>query len=201
MVKAVVFDLGKVLVDFDYWIAARRVALQSRVSAAEIMNLFGTSPLLVDYEKGRLDRFQLFREVCAVTGYTGPMEDFARAYSDIFVEIQPMVRLQAELEQKGIPTYIFSNTNDLAVEHIPKSFPFYRQFDGHILSYQHGVMKPEPELYQVVERVSGLSGADLLYFDDRPENVAAGVARGWHGVVHESPSQSWAAARQLGVVA
>jgi HAD superfamily hydrolase (TIGR01509 family) len=111
-----------------------------------------------------------------------------------------MIQLQAALRQRGLKTYAFSNTNELAVEHIRRCFPFYATFDGCILSYEHGVMKPDARLYEVVERQSGRRGADLLYLDDRPENVAAGAARGWQVILQESPEKSLAAVRQLGLL-
>ena len=199
-VKAVIFDLGKVLVDFDYSIAARRIAARSRFEPGAVMKFLGTSPLFVEYEKGQIDRQRLFEKICAAIGYTGTVEDFGTAFADIFVEIEPMVELHAELRQRQVPSFIFSNTNDLAVDHIRRMFPFYSTFDGYILSYEHGVMKPEAGLYEAVETHTGRRGAELLYFDDRVENVAAGAARGWQAVVHEAPEKSWAAVRSHGLL-
>ena len=200
MVKAVVFDLGKVLVDFDYSIAARRIAARSRMDADAIMRFLAQSPLFVDYEKGRIDRQGLFQQICAVTGFQGEIGEFGVFFSDIFTEIEPMVSLHAELRQRGIPTYIFSNTNDLAVEHIRRSFPFYANFDDYVLSYEHGVMKPEAGLYEVVEARTGRRGSDLLYVDDRLENVEAGAARGWQVILQEDPAKTRAAVQKLGLL-
>ena len=111
-----------------------------------------------------------------------------------------MVQLQAALRQRGMPAYIFSNTNELAAEHIRRNFPFYANFDGYILSYEHGVMKPDAGLYEVVERESGRREAEILYLDDRPENVAAGAARGWQVILHETPEKSRAAVQKLGLL-
>ncbi|MGA9450427.1 MAG: HAD-IA family hydrolase, partial [Verrucomicrobiia bacterium] len=81
-------------------------------------------------------------------------------------------------------------TNDLAVEHIRRNFPFFKKFDGYIFSYEVGAMKPEAKIYEVLEKLAGRSGADILYLDDRPENVAAGAARGWRAILHETPEKS-----------
>jgi FMN phosphatase YigB (HAD superfamily) len=48
-------------------------------------------------------------------------------------------------------------------------------------------MKPDAGIYEAVERLSGFSGADLLYLDDRSENIAAGASRGWRAWIHEDP--------------
>jgi len=111
-----------------------------------------------------------------------------------------MIQVHAALRQRGVPAYIFSNTNELAVNHIRRSFPFYANFDGYILSYQHGFMKPDARLYEVVERQSAHRGAELLYLDDRPENVAAGAARGWQVILHQTPEQTQAEIRKLGLL-
>jgi HAD superfamily hydrolase (TIGR01509 family) len=111
-----------------------------------------------------------------------------------------MIDLQSALRRKGMPTYVFSNTNDLAVRHIRRAFPFFADFNGYILSYEHRAMKPDPKLYQVVEERSGRRGPEILYLDDRPENVAAGAARGWQTILHQSPEKSRAAVEKLGLL-
>jgi HAD superfamily hydrolase (TIGR01509 family) len=198
--KAAVFDLGKVLVDFDYSIAARRIAARGKLTVLEIAAYINRSPLFVEYESGRVTTQQFFDEIRRVTGFQGDLAEFSNCFADIFTAIEPMVQLQAELQQRGMAAYAFSNTNELAVAHIRPTFPFYSKFDGCILSYEHGVMKPDAGLYEVVERQSGRRGAEILYLDDRPENVAAGAARGWHAILHESPEKSRAAIQKLGLL-
>jgi HAD superfamily hydrolase (TIGR01509 family) len=196
----VVFDLGKVLVDFDYGIAARRIAARGTMTLAEIAQYINQSPIFVQYETGTVTTAQFYAEICRVSGFRGDRAEFDTCFADIFVAMKPMVELQAALRQRGLPAYLFSNTNELAAEHIRRSFPFYANFDGYILSYQHGVMKPAAGLYEVVERESGRRGAEILYLDDRPENIAAGAARGWQVILQETPEKSWAAIERLGLL-
>ena len=61
--------------------------------------------------------------------------------------------------ERDIRTYIFSNTNHLAIENVRKLYPFFRDFDDYIFSYEHGAMKPDSKLYEVVEERSGCRGA------------------------------------------
>lgn len=199
MIRAVVFDLGKVLVDFDYAIAARNLAARARLTPDEIATHFGAVPLLIEYETGRLTSGQFHQRVCALTGYCGSLEEFAGCFGDIFSEIWPMIQLQDALRAGGMPTYVFSNTNELAVRHIRKRFPFFANFNGYILSFEHGAMKPSPPLYEVVERVTGLGGGEILYIDDRPENAEAGAGRGWKVIVHTSPESTISRCRDLGL--
>jgi len=198
--EVVVFDLGKVLVDFDYSIAARRIATRAAITMEAITPFISQSPLLYQLETGLVTSEQFYDEVRATTGFGGDMQEFRQTFSDIFVPIEPMVQMHAALRQSGIPTYIFSNTNDLAVTHIRCSFPFFSNFDGYILSYEHGAMKPDHKLYEVVERQTGRKGSQIVYLDDRQENVVAGAERGWHVVLQESPDKSRLALKNLGLL-
>jgi HAD superfamily hydrolase (TIGR01509 family) len=200
MIKAVVFDLGKVLVDFDYGIAGRKIAARATMAAGDLGRFLVHVPLIIRYETGLLTSQEFYEEVRRASGFLGDMEEFASLFADIFTPIEPMVGLQSELRGLGFPTYIFSNTNELAIRFIRRNFPFFQNFDGYILSYEHRSMKPEARLYEVVESQSGCSADEILYLDDRPENIEAGAARGWQVILQESPERSRAMIQQLGLL-
>lgn len=198
---AVVFDLGKVLVDFDYSIAGRRIAARSIKTPQEVQDLIDHAPLLFRYETGLIGREEFFVEVKEATGFAGTLSEFSAFFADIFTPIPEMVALHARLRAQSVPTFIFSNTNDLAVSHIRANFPFFSQFDGYVLSYEERSMKPDARIYEAVERLTGRRGPQLVYLDDRPENAQAGAARGWQVIQHHSPSASIAALQELGLPA
>ena len=111
-----------------------------------------------------------------------------------------MIELHGQLRARGVPTFIFSNTNDLAIRHIRANFAFFAGFTEYIYSHEAGAMKPDARIYEVVERRTGRCGAELLYIDDRLENVEAGAARGWRAVHHQTPEQTIAAVRAAGLL-
>ena len=196
----VVFDLGKVLVDFDYSIAGRRIAAQAKLSPAEVQKYLDHSPLLYRYETGLMTRQEFYDAVREHTGFRGGFEEFGQFFADIFWEIPLMVEIQATLKRRGIPTYIFSNTNDLAIEHIRRNFPFFSNFDGYILSYEIGAMKPHVKIYEDLEKMAGKRGAEILYLDDRQENVDGGAARGWQVILQTDPEKSRQEMEKLGLL-
>jgi FMN phosphatase YigB (HAD superfamily) len=195
-----IFDLGKVLVDFDYSIAARKVAGRSEKAPEDLHAFLGSSPLLVEYESGRLTRKQFYTAIKDAIGFGSDLEEFGGYFADIFAEMPGTIALHSELRQRGYKTYIFSNTNDLAIEHVRRNFPFFKNFDDYIFSYEVGAMKPEAKIYEAMEKMCGRRGADLIYLDDRAENIAAGAARGWRTVLHESPEKSRATLKSFGVL-
>lgn len=195
-----IFDLGKVLVDFDYTVAARKVAARSKKAPKDLHAFLGSSPILIEYESGRITRQQFYDSVREAIGFLGDMVEFGSFFADIFTEMPPMIALHAELRRAGFKTYIFSNTNDLAIEHVRRNFPFFKHFDGYIFSYEVGGLKPQPEIYEAMEKLTGRRGADLIYLDDRPENIEAGTARGWRAILHESPEKTRRALAGMGVI-
>ena len=195
-----IFDLGKVLVDFDYTIAARKIAARSSNAPQDLHAFLGSSPLLVEYESGRLTRQAFYEAVCDATGFQGSLAEFGGYFAKIFAEMPGTIALHAELRRLGYKTFIFSNTNDLAVEHVQRDFPFFANFDGYIFSYEVGAMKPQPAIYAAMEKMCGRSGADLIYLDDRAENIAAGAAHGWQAILHESAEKTRAALVKSGVL-
>ena len=196
----VVFDLGKVLVDFDYSIAGRRIAKKSKLSAAEVQTFLDQTPLLHSYEKGQMTRRMFYETVCEQVGYRGTLAEFSGFFADIFTEMPKMTALHADVRRKGFPTYIFSNTNDLAVEHIRHAFPFFANFDGYIFSHEVGAMKPSSKIYAALEKLTGKHGAEIVYLDDRPENIEAADVRGWQTILQIDPKTSRVALEELGMV-
>jgi glucose-1-phosphatase len=193
----VAFDLGKVLVDFDYSIAARKIGERSTQPPENLHAFLGSSPVLFQFETGQLTRQEFFDAIRKATGFQGSLEEFGGYFAEIFSEMRAMTELHAELRRRGLKTYIFSNTNDIAIEHIRRNFPFFQNFDGYIFSYEVKAMKPETKIYEALEKMAGKRGAEILYIDDRPENVDAGKARGWRTILHESPEKSRAALDDL----
>ena len=197
--EAVVFDLGKVLIEFDWWRAARALAAHSDLPAEAVHRVLLQTPALMDYETGHTTTEEFFAAVGAGIGFRGDLAAFDPLFTGIFDPITDMISLHADLRACGVPTYIFSNTNDLAIRHVRQNYPFFAGFDGYVLSYEHRAMKPHAALYEVVEKVTGRQGAALAYLDDRPENIATARQRGWHAILHETPAASRAALRQRGL--
>jgi FMN phosphatase YigB (HAD superfamily) len=195
-----IFDLGKVLVDFDYSIAAKKIAARSTDAPADLHAFLGGSPVILQYESGQLTREEFYEAVRRPIGFRGDLAEFGGYFADIFSEMPGTIALHAELRRRGFKTYIFSNTNDLAVEHVRRNFPFFKNFDGYIFSHEVGAMKPQPKIYEAMEAMTGRHRADLIYLDDRAENIEAGRVRGWRAILHESPEKTRQALTNLGVI-
>jgi len=196
-VKTVVFDLGKVLVDFDYGIAARELAKQATASAEQIQTVIDQSPLLFRYESAGMTTAEFFGEVRKQIGFRGTFDEFAAAFADIFTEIPAMTKLQAELRGRGLNTFILSNTNEIAIAHVRRNFPFFANFIGYIFSFEHAALKPHERIYEIAEHHCGCRGGEILFIDDKPENVDAAARRGWQTICHSSAEETMRRVREL----
>ena len=194
--SVIVFDLGKVLVDFDYGIAIRRFAERSEAGMEQIQRLVD-SPIQVEFESGKITTNEFFAALQDGAGFRGDRAEFVSIFADIFWPMETMIAFFERLKSLGIPTCVFSNTNEIANGHIRERFLFYSRFDQYVLSFEEGAMKPDEPIYDVVEQRTGESGAGILYIDDRPENIETGRGRGWQTILQDGEAASVAAAAAL----
>jgi len=108
-----------------------------------------------------------------------------------------MIEIHRQMRAQGTPTFILSNTNDIAIGHIRRRFPFFANFDGYVFSYEHGCLKPDPKLYEVLEGLARAKGPEILFLDDKEENLVTGAARGWHVIHHQSTEATLVTLRRM----
>ena len=107
-------------------------------------------------------------------------------------EIPHSVRLLTALKSNGVPVFVLSN---FGAENFPMSqeqFPFLTLFDRFYISGRMKMRKPHAEIYDAVERDCGLPPEQLLFADDRQDNIDAAHARGWQTHLFDDP-KAWAA--------
>lgn len=188
--KAVVFDIGNVLIEwqperyFDRWIGEmRRRAMFAEVDL-HAMN-------------DRVDRGENFTNVITETAIAFPQwEGEIWHWHDNWLDlaspvIDRSVRLMVALQAKDIPVFSLTNFGIETYALAATKYVFLRGFDRDFISGHMGVIKPDPQIYQMLEHGSGLSGDALLFTDDRPENIKAATERGWQTHLFEGP-QGWA---------
>mmetsp|Transcript_26984 Transcript_26984/g.48934 ORF Transcript_26984/g.48934 Transcript_26984/m.48934 type:complete len:207 (-) Transcript_26984:3060-3680(-) len=189
-IKAVVFDIGNVLLEWHPERFYDRVIGQDRRRA-----MFDAVDLAAMND--RVDMGHHFTEtVYAMAEQHPDWGTEIRMWHDRWIEmaspvIDHSVRLMGALQAKGMPVLSLTNFGIQSYELAATHYPFLHQFDRDFISGHLAMMKPAPAIYQKLEDVSGLSGADLIFTDDRAENIAAARARGWHAH-HFEGSQGWA---------
>jgi HAD superfamily hydrolase (TIGR01509 family) len=110
--------------------------------------------------------------------------------------------LCGRLNAAGYRLGVLSNTNDAHWRWVTKRFSYLTtMFDVAAMSFEIGVMKPDPRIYAEAARLAGVDPADVFYTDDRPENVAGAQAAGFDAVLFTTPAALSAELWQRGIVA
>lgn len=169
--KAIIFDLGNVLIDFDYRQAARRVTQFTDKSEEEIYNFFFDSELTGLFEEGKISPQEFFLKIKEALNLRLEYEDFVSIWNDIFFLSQKNYAVYnlARALAKTYKIALLSNVNILHFEYLKKCFPVFDPFLYIITSYEIGVRKPHSLIYKkALERLTVLPG-EAFYTDDRSE--------------------------------
>ena len=176
MPEAYLFDIGNVIITFDFGKAAKRLAAHSGLAAEHALPL--VAPLTVDLELGRLTPEEFIEAASEAIGFTGDASLFRTAFEDIFELNLPMVAFIEARKAEGRPLYLLSNTNGIHAPFFEATYPVFDLFDGRIYSHEVGLMKPDPAIFDITINRLNLIPERTLYIDDLPANCAAGREAG-----------------------
>lgn len=189
MVQALFFDLGNVLVPFDYERFYRGLEPHSNLLAAEIAARFEASGLSAHYETGAMSSTEFYEACCRALGVEMPFESFAEAWSSIFDTSANFDDGFFSALASRYTLVLLSNTNELHFEFISRQFPWVRFFHQFALSFRVGEKKPGHRIYHAAVEMAGVKPADAFYADDIAEYVGAARSLGInHSVLFTKPS-------------
>jgi glucose-1-phosphatase len=179
-IKVVLFDLGRVVLDFDHKRAAERMSGFCAKSPLEIYNLFFESPVTAAFEAGKITPEDFYRQVKEMLNLGLSYNSFTLIWNDIFflsAKNRSVYRLVNSL-RASYKTALLSNINTLHYEYIQKNFPVLGVFDKIFLSFQLGLTKPDQKIYNKVIQDLEVSPQEIFYTDDRPELVESAKSLG-----------------------
>ena len=173
-IKAILFDLGKVLLHFNFEPAFRRLSKHCRHSPSEIEDFFIQSGLEVLYDGGQISSSVFFQKVSQALGLRSRMSfpTFERIWNNIFTPIPGMSRLVSQL-QKRYRLVLISNTNAMHFSYVRKRYPIIQKFNRCILSYKEKVRKPDKRIYRTAAKACLVHPREIFYIDDRADLTQA----------------------------
>jgi 2-haloacid dehalogenase len=188
-VKAVVFDLGGVLIDWDPRYLYRKL-LADEAAVEEFLATVATPEWNAELDRGRP-----FAEGVAELAERHPAHAAAiAAYHERWPEmlggdLPGTVELLAELRAAGVPLYALTNWSAETFAATRQRFEFLGWFDGLVVSGEEGMVKPDPRLFRVLLDRFGLAPEVIFYVDDSPANVAAARRLGIDAVQFTDPGR------------
>lgn len=201
MYKLIIFDLGKVMLDFDHMDSCRELARFSRYSPVEIYEGIFISGLEEEYDKGRISSLDFYREILRrfeIDKANINFEYFKKVWGDIFFEIPSMKRLM-EILKKNYQIYLLSNTNEIHFEWACHKFSILEIPEEYILSYKLGFRKPDKRIFYEAISKAGVNPGNCIYIDDIKEYVEVAKSIGITGIHFSSREKLEEALRELGV--
>lgn len=198
-VRAILFDLGNVLIHFDAVRAARRFAREADVPFEKVWRHFFTSRVEKAYTRGEITTREFFRHAKAAFNSHVDFPSFQKIWNDIFWENRGIRPLLRRLSCR-YPLYLISNTNRLHFDHVKRRFPqIFRHFKKTFPSHVVGRRKPDPRIYWKVLKAIRLRPEETVFIDDMPRFVEAARKVGMKGVRYRSISQLKRELRKVGV--
>jgi hypothetical protein len=199
MHKAILFDLGKVLIQFDYQRGYRTLEGLCPYPADEIPLRLANTDLVERFETGRLAPREFVDEISRILDLKVDYAQFCTIWSSIFTGILIPESMLVGLARR-YRLVLLSNTNPLHFEMIRETWGYLlRHFDDLVLSYEVQAMKPRPEIFQAAVERAGCRPEECFYTDDVAIYIEAAARQRIDAVQFESCEQLQGEMRARGI--
>jgi len=200
-IRAIIFDIGRVLVRIDLRRAQLGLAQGLSLTPEELWSAIEKDPRWRDWQEGRISPHDWHLHLSQRLGLSLNFQQFTTAWN-FALDPQPIqpLRLFAELA-KRYRLVLLSNTDPIHVAYLEATYDFYQYFPKgqRIYSCSVGASKPDPLIYREAVRAAKVRAGEAVYIDDIPANVEAARQLGLCGIHYESPQQLLQAFAALGI--
>ena len=189
MIKTVIFDLGKVLIPFDFSRGYRAMEQHCGYPAAEIPKRIAATDLVHRFETGLVEPRDFVEQLSRMLDLRVTYEQFCEIWSSIFLPdtLVPESLLAGIRERYRM--LVLSNTNAIHFDMVRQNYPLLRHFHDLVLSYEVKAMKPSPAIYREAIARAGCRPEECFFTDDIPAYVEGARREGIDAVRFESCAQ------------
>ncbi len=197
---ALLFDLGRVVIDIDFNKALACWAGHAGCEPAHLLGRFARDEIYQRHETGGIGDAEYFASLRSSLGIDLSDAQFLEGWNAIFAGEMPGIGSLLTRAGAQVALYAFSNTNNAHVEHFSQA---YAEVLGHFreifLSSAIGLRKPDAAAYDHVVQAIGVPAERIVFFDDLAENVEGARARGLLAVHVRSSADVAEALAALGI--
>jgi len=197
--KAIIFDIGRVLVRIDVGRAMQGLASGGSLSPSELWTAIEKDPRWADWQEGRMSARDWYLHLTKRFGGNYTFEQFTEVWNRV-LDPNP-IQEDAFLKSlsKRYRLALLSNTDPIHVQHLEASYSFFAFFPIRIYSCAVGASKPNPLIYKEALRALKVKANEAVYIDDIAAYVEAAKRLGMAGIQFQSPAQLTADLKSLGV--
>ena len=193
------FDLGKVLIDFNFETGVQALHASCSISRDRFEEVLWDETWIRSYERGEISTTQFHEYLCKTAKLTLPLPHFRETWSSVFL---PGLMVSEDLLvalKRNYPMILVSNTNEAHFEFIQSQYRVVDYFERHVLSYQVGSLKPDRKIFEAAIAAAKRPAENLFFIDDREENIIAARQLGINTYQFKSEAGLVAALQDAGI--
>jgi putative hydrolase of the HAD superfamily len=197
--RAIIFDIGRVLVRIDVGRAMQGLASGGTLSPSELWSAIEKDPRWQDWQEGRITPRDWYLHLTKRFGGNFTFEQFTEVWNRV---LDPAPIHDDSFFQQLSKRYrlaVLSNTDPIHVRHLESTYRFFAFFPTRIYSCAVSTSKPNPLIYKAALRALKVQANEALYIDDIAAYVEAAKRLGMAGIQFQSPAQLTSDLKSLGV--
>ncbi len=177
--KAIIFDLGGVLLNIDFRLSEKAFADLGLTNFADFFNQFHSNDLFRKLETGMDDQL-FYNDFRSGTSLQLSNDQIKDAWNALLLDYRPeSVAVLPQLKEK-YKLYLLSNTNEIHLQEFQRRYQAWKPgelfddlFDAAYYSHRIGERKPNASAFEYVLEKHNLIAAETLFIDDSINNIEA----------------------------
>ena len=186
MIKNVIFDLGKVLINNDPREYLRKYGYDEEKYQA-LLDAIWTDSLWGDMDVAKYESFKDIIEI-----YVDKHKElepelrrfFAEDWMALYVTYDDTVKFYNEVYEQGYDIYLLTNFSKDGYEYISNKFDFFKKAKGAVVSSYLKIAKPDIRIYKYLLDTYNLNPDECVFIDDSVANIKSAKELGIHGIVY-----------------
>lgn len=197
--RAIIFDIGRVLVRVDVARAMQGLASGSPLSPTELWSAIEKDPRWPDWQEGRIAPQDWYLHLAQRLGGRLTFKQFTEVWNRALDPTPIQDDAFLEKLSKRYRLALLSNTDPIHVRHLEGTYGFFGFFPARVYSCAVGISKPNPLIYREALRAVQVRAEEALYIDDIAAYVEAAKRLGMRGIQFQSSAQLTVDLESLGV--
>jgi glucose-1-phosphatase len=185
MIRVILFDLGGVLFRLTDFSKYRKYILSNCAVTRGVEEAAGRFHNLL--ESGRITFRDYYTGLKTGFGFRKTFQDHVWHFNHLILEgeIAGMRKFIKELQKKNYRVCLLSNTNSIHMKYINSISDLTGLLDRLCLSYKLGCLKPDPKIFRKALKLMKVRADEVLFIDDRADNIETARSEGLHVVLAE----------------
>jgi epoxide hydrolase-like predicted phosphatase len=197
VIKVIIFDLGQVVIKFNFRDALEQLQMISSVPREKVMMFFRSDAERL-FTEGKINSRTFFERCKRELGIPIDFKNFRSIYNDIFEKNPPIAELIRSLK-KCHRVMALSNTNELHMAYIMKRYSVMHLFDDIVTSFEEKCQKPDSKIFHITLERGRVQPHEAIFIDDTEGNVIAARSLGIHAVHYTDAELLAGQLKELGV--